>query len=65
MTVLNSQGVVSFTKASDLAVQVYLADGEHSGLDSESEHEEGDEKEENKEIQEKIPRKLKEIELCK
>lgn len=59
VTVLNSQGVVSFTKASDLAVQVYLADGEHSGLDSESEH--GEDGNEGK----KVKGKLTEIELCK
>jgi len=53
-------------KAIDMVVQVFLADGEDSGLDSESDHAEGednsDESEENKENK---PRNKSEIELCK
>ena len=53
-------------KAIDMVVQVFLADGEDSGLDSESEQEEGednsDESEENKENK---PKNKTEIELCK
>ncbi|CAI2367070.1 unnamed protein product [Moneuplotes crassus] len=69
LTILNSKGVASFMKASDLAVQVYLADGEHSGLGSDSEQGEGenddseeDSKEEKKEIA-KDKENVEEIEL--
>ena len=53
-------------KAIDMVVQVFLADGEDSGLDSESEQAEGeDNSDESEENKEKELRNKSEIELCK
>lgn len=42
MSVLNSDGVVSFMKASDFVVQVTLADNDDSGVESESDDRDAD-----------------------